>query len=128
MVPYPEEDPEERLPNKRDQAVTDFFRVGVVAFQFALWKSLLEYAPHRQHRYGNYGQRSRHICSQPQRRAHNHRDKPGIHGMPRDRISSVNDSLVPFFLKPNDWHGKGVDFHRKSHDPPAGDVKRKPEK
>src|SRR4029453_2510456 len=52
-----------------------------------------------------------------------------IHGMPHNRInSSVDDSLVPFFLKPNDWHGKGVDFHRKRHDPPARAVKGKSEK
>ena len=52
-----------------------------------------------------------------------------VYGMPHDRINAfVDDSLVPLFLKPNDWHGKRVDFHRKSHDPPAHDVKRKPEK
>ena len=36
--------------------------------------------------------------------------------------------LVSFFLEPNDWHGKWIDFHRESHDPPARDVERKPEK
>ena len=50
-----------RLPDKRDQAVTDFFRVGVVAIQFPLQKSLLEYAPHCQHRNGNDRQQSRRI-------------------------------------------------------------------
>jgi len=49
--------------------------------------------------------------------------------MPDDRLDSiVDDSLVPFFLQPNDWHGKRIDLHRKSHDPPARDVERKPDK
>ena len=49
--------------------------------------------------------------------------------MPQHGINTgVDNSLVSFFLQPNDWHGLGVDFHRTSHDPPACDVKRKPEK
>jgi hypothetical protein len=49
--------------------------------------------------------------------------------MPHDCINaSVDDSLVPFFLEPDDWHGKRVDFHRESHGPPARDIKREPEK
>ena len=60
---------------------------------------------------------------------HNHRDKPRVHGMPHDRIdTSVDDSLLPFFLESNDWHGKGIDLHRESHDPPAYDVERESEK
>ena len=50
-----------RLPDKRDHPVVDFFHVGVVAFQFPLQKSLLEYAPHRQHRNGNDCQQSRNV-------------------------------------------------------------------
>ena len=38
------------LPDKRDQPVTDFSHVGVIALQFPLQESLLEYAPHCQHR------------------------------------------------------------------------------
>jgi hypothetical protein len=49
--------------------------------------------------------------------------------MPHDRIDTgVDDSLVPFFLEPNDWHGKWIDFHRESHNPPTRDIERKPEK
>jgi hypothetical protein len=49
--------------------------------------------------------------------------------MPHDCIDpSVDDSLVSFFLEPDDWHGKGVGLHRKSYDPPARDVNSKPEK
>jgi hypothetical protein len=38
------------LPDKWDQPVADLFRVGFVAFQFPFQKSLLQYAPHCQHR------------------------------------------------------------------------------
>jgi hypothetical protein len=49
--------------------------------------------------------------------------------MSHDRIdTSIDDSLVPFFLEPNDWHGKGIDLHRESYDPPARDVERESEK
>ena len=50
-----------RLQHEWDQTVADFFRIGVVAFQFPLQKSLLEYAPYTQHRDGNDRHQSRRI-------------------------------------------------------------------
>jgi|SRR4026208_1632136 hypothetical protein len=37
------------LPDERDQVITDFLDVGVVAFQFSLQESFLKQAPHRQY-------------------------------------------------------------------------------